>query len=365
MKKLIFKKFISDVLIFFITSILIMGLIVWTLQAVNYFDFVSEDGHGLKVYFAYTFLNFPKIIHRLLPFVFFISLFYTIVKYENNDELNIFWINGISKFRFVNIMIIFSVILMCFQIWLGSYLSPMSQLKARNLIKNSNVDFFTSLIREGKFINAVKGLTIFAEKKDVDNFSNIFIDDSSKGYSRMIYAKSGKILSDNKDKKFVLFNGKVINIDKTRINTFEFDQIDFNLQSFGSNSIIKPKIQEINSFQLLRCIFNKDINPPNECGQGDMINETKQELLKRFFKPIYILLITILSCYLFTSGKYNPKFNQIKRYLFLTIFFIILISETSLRYATSSNISLAIYFSTPILLFIFFYILTYLKINNV
>ena len=365
MKKLIFKNFISDVLIFFITSILIMGLIVWTLQAVNYFDFVSEDGHGLKVYFAYTFLNFPKIIHRLLPFVFFISLFYTIVKYENNDELNIFWINGISKFRFVNIMIIFSVILMCFQIWLGSYLSPVSQLKARNLIKNSNVDFFTSLIREGKFINAVKGLTIFAEKKDVNNFSNIFIDDSSKGYSRMIYAKSGKILSDNKDKKFVLFNGKVINIDKTRINTFEFDQIDFNLQSFGSNSIIKPKIQEINSFHLLRCTFNKDLKPPKECGQGDMINETKQELLKRFFKPIYILLITMLSCYLFTSGKYNPNFNQIKRYLFLTIFFIILISETSLRYATSSNISLVIYFLTPILLFTFFYILTYLRVNNV
>ena len=41
------------------------------------------------------------------------------------------------------------------------------------------------------------------------------------------------------------------------------------------------------------------------------------------------------------------------------------ISETSLRYATSSNISLVIYFSTPILLFTFFYILTYLRINNV
>jgi lipopolysaccharide export system permease protein len=365
MKKLIFKKFISDVLIFFITSILIMGLIVWTLQAVNYFDFVSEDGHGLKVYFAYTFLNFPKIIHRLLPFVFFISLFYTIIKYENNNELNIFWISGISKFKFVNIMIIFSIILMCFQIWLGSYLSPMAQLKARNLIKNSNVDFFTSLIREGKFINAVKGLTIFAEKKDVDNFSNIFIDDSTKGYSRMIYAKNGKILSDKKDKKFVLFNGKVINIDDARINTFEFDQIDFNLQSFGSNSIIRPKIQEINSLHLLRCLFDRNINIEKECGQNYMINETKQELLKRFFKPVYILLITILSCLLFTSGRYNPKFDQIKKYIFLITFFIILISETSLRYATSSNISLSIYFLTPILLFIFFYIFTYLKINNV
>ena len=58
----LFIKFISDVLNFFISSIIIMGLIVWTLQAVNYFDFVSEDGHGLKVYFTYTLLNFPKII---------------------------------------------------------------------------------------------------------------------------------------------------------------------------------------------------------------------------------------------------------------------------------------------------------------
>ena len=103
-------------------------------------------------------------------------------------------------------------------------------------------------------------------------------------------------------KRLVKSGAKVINIDKTRINTFEFDQIDFNLQSFGSHSIIRPKIQEINSFQLLRCIFNKDINPPNECGQGDMISETKQELLKRFFKPIYILLITILSCFLLTKN---------------------------------------------------------------
>jgi hypothetical protein len=53
-----------------------MGLIVWTMQAVNYFDFVSKDGHGLKVYFLYTFLNFPKIIHRIFHLYFFISILY-------------------------------------------------------------------------------------------------------------------------------------------------------------------------------------------------------------------------------------------------------------------------------------------------
>ena len=63
MKKLIFNKLYIDTASFFLTSLLIMSLIVWTLQAVNYFDFVTEDGHGLRVYFSYTLLNFPKIIN--------------------------------------------------------------------------------------------------------------------------------------------------------------------------------------------------------------------------------------------------------------------------------------------------------------
>ena len=182
--------------------------------------------------------------------MFFISLFYTIIKYELNNELNIFWINGISKIKFINTVLIFSITLMIIQVFLGSYLSPLSQLKARNLIKNSNVDFFTNLINEGKFINAVKGLTIFIENKEADNFSNIFIDDSTKEYSRMIYAKKGVLVSEKGNNKFVLFNGKVINSDKNRVNTFKFDQIDFSLEAFGSNSITKPKIQEITSLTL-------------------------------------------------------------------------------------------------------------------
>ena len=127
------------------------------------------------------------------------------------------------------------------------------------MLKNSNIDLFSSLIREGKFINAVEGLTIFIDKKNNDgSFSNIFLDDSSKSITKMIYAKNGKII-DNKNKKiFQLYNGKVINKDKEKVNTFEFDQIDFNLADYSSSTIMVPKIQEINSLTLLECsnLFN-------------------------------------------------------------------------------------------------------------
>ena len=367
MKKLIFKNFIYDLSIFFVFALLILGVIVLTLQAVNYFDYVSEEGHSLKIYFSYTFLHFPKIIHRILPFVFFISIFYTIIKYENNDELNIFWFNGISKFKFLNVIVLFSIIIMLIQIILGSHLSPNSQLKARKILKDSDIDFFTNLIREGKFVNVVKGLTIFAEKKDEKNFINIFIDDASKKNSRLIYASNGKIIAEKQNKKFVLYNGEVINIDEGRINIFKFDQIDFDLLSFGSNTIVRPKIQETSSQELINCVFNiKDINLiKNKINCSlDSLNNVKQELLKRLYKPIYIPLISIVSCLLLFSTKYSHEYNRNKKYIFLLIFFILVISETSLKYSTNSDISLLIYFLIPFVLIITFYNLMYIKIKN-
>ena len=60
MEKLIFKKIIKDVSLFLFISIMCVATIVWIIQAVNYLDLVSEDGHSLKVYFAYTLFHCQK-----------------------------------------------------------------------------------------------------------------------------------------------------------------------------------------------------------------------------------------------------------------------------------------------------------------
>ena len=62
--------------------------------------FCIEDGHSFKVYLYYTFLSFPKIFSRLLLLFFFISIFYTILRYEEKNELVILWTNGIKKKNF-------------------------------------------------------------------------------------------------------------------------------------------------------------------------------------------------------------------------------------------------------------------------
>ena len=94
MKKIIFKNFLRETTIFFLLSCSSVALIVWVIQAVNYLGFVTEDGHGFKIYFLYTLLSLPKIFNEILPFMFFFSVFFTLVKYEDQNQMLIFQHSG-------------------------------------------------------------------------------------------------------------------------------------------------------------------------------------------------------------------------------------------------------------------------------
>ena len=121
MKKLIFRKINKDTTYLFLLLCLSLGLIVWTIQAVNYLDYVTQDGHGLRTYFLYSIYNFPKIIHRLIPFIFFITLFLILTNYETKNELLIFWTHGVTKIKFANKIIYISIILFIIQIFIGGF----------------------------------------------------------------------------------------------------------------------------------------------------------------------------------------------------------------------------------------------------
>ena len=362
MKKIIFKKFNFNTSKFFLTTLLIFGVIVWTLQAVNYFDYVTEDGHGLITYFKFTALNFPKILNRLVPFVFFISLFYMIISYELRNELNIFWINGVTKIEFLNNIISFSIFLMIFQLILGAYISPNSQLKSREYLKNSNIDFFTALIKPGKFINVVKDLTIFINEGNSDGtFNNIFIEDTRVG-SRIIFAKKGVIINSEDNKRFVLFNGKIVNNDNST-NIFDFQQIDINLKNINSKTIITPKIQEISSTYLLKCkiSFYKNINL-NNCNKM-LSKDIRQELFKRIIKPIYIPVIAIICSYLIIKSASSKTYNKNKYQIFFFAFIFLVFSEVSVKYSSSSDNLLLIFTLFPMLIFIISYFIFLKKIK--
>jgi lipopolysaccharide export system permease protein len=359
MKKKIFRKILFDINNFFLIVLLSVALIIWVIQAVNFLDYVSEDGHGFYVYFSFTLLNFPRIIGSILPFILFISIFYTFVKYENNNELLIFWTNGITKEEFAKFIVKFSLLYLIFQMLLTSVIIPKSQNMARSFIRASTIDFFPSLIKEKEFIDTVENLTIFIEKKNEDGkMFNIFLKDKlTDDRSQIIYAKEGTI-NINEDLTYMLLkNGKIINIEEEKMISLSFEQIQFDLSNYTTKTTTWPKIQEHSTFALLSCMVNtlskKIILEENfylRCTK-DFYKEVVEEFLKRIYLPVFIPIISLIACFITLKSKENYGYSKFKLLLFIIGIVIILVSVLSLGLANLNQWAFLSFLLIPIIIY--------------
>ncbi len=366
MEKIIFRKFLYDLISFFFIVTLSLSLITWIIQSVNYLDFISKDGHGFKVYFSFIALNFPKIFSSLIIFSYFVSILYIINKYQSNNEILIFWTNGISKMKFVNFIIKISIFFTIIQIITSYYLIPKTQDYSRDFIRNSNIDLFSSLITEKKFIDTVKDFTIFVERIDEQgNMTNIYLKDSvNKTNTQIISAKSGRIIEKGSEKYLYLTYGQILDITNNSLEDskiIKFNNTTFNLSNFKTKSTTFPKLQELNSNVLIFCvnhfIFGSKDNyslPYFHCSLKSAVKGAK-EIFDRSVKQLYILIIGAVASMLVFANERNPNYSKNRILIFFIGLLLIVFSELNSHFIGLSIIKNIFVILFPSITFIIAY----------
>ena len=363
MKKKIFKKLYTEIFVFFLLTLFTLSAIIWILQAVNFLDIVSEDGHSIATYFKYSSLNLAKILNKTFLLSFFLSLFYIFVIYEEKNQLLIYWSNSVTKINFLNKIIIFSLILTIISLILSFLIVPYTQDKARSYIRSSNLDFFPSLIKPRKFIDTVEDLTVFIDKKKNQKIENIILKDTSNSNNvQIIIAKKGQIINNEENKFLVLNEGKIISTNlKKRSTIFDFKETIFDLGKYQTKTTTSTKIQEINSLDIFLClksIINQESRKfKNFSCQKDIKKELSQEFYKRVYLPFYILLITIIVSFLILSSHFEMNYRLKKIKIFLIGISMVVFSEISVNFISENNFyNLIVLITLPILISIFYLI---------
>jgi len=379
MKKILFRKLLIDCFVFFFICLVSLSVIIWVFQAVNYLDLMIEDGKDHLTYLTFTILNFPKIFTKILPFSIFFGFLFIISKYELNNELMIFWNFGVNKINLINFFLIFSIFILMAHIVLTAIIVPVTQKQARTLIKNSNVNILNSFIKEKKFIDTVKGLTIYVEGKDKDGIlKNIYLKKQSDSQNFQItYSKTGKFENINNSNNLLLYNGETINFFGDNITNFSFSKSNFNLENLETNSITHSKTQELSTVDLINCakyFFNIDEKLINDqlikidnCTKANLINIYK-ELYKRFIIPIYTPVLIMTSLMLIIYSKENINYIKYRNILFVLGLGVIIFSETTLRFVGENliinlNLILIPFLILMLFYFIYFYQFTFRKMK--
>ena len=178
------------------------------------------------------------------------------------------------------------------QLIFTSIINPTLLNLSRSILKNSELQFIPSLMKEKEFNDTVEGLTIFVDKKDANQiYHNIFIQDDGKilssvgNTSSTIFAKRGYISND--EKTLVLHNGNIQNLKKNgSVNIVKFNKTILNLSGISTKSISEPKLQETSSIKIIRCLKDKDVNIQNCKQNKKALMNIRIETNKRFVMPI-------------------------------------------------------------------------------
>ena len=375
MKKILFRKFLIDYLTFFFMSLTAVSIIIWVFQSVNYLDIIIEDGRDYLVYLKYCLYALPKIVSKLIPFAAFFSLSYIIVKYENNNELIIFWNFGVNKIILINFFILIAFALLIIQFFLTIFLVPKTQDLARTLFRNSEVSFLENFIKEKKFNDIIKDLTIHTDSKNSKNImNNIYLKRNFNGNENfeITYAKKGEFKTVGEVQILTLYNGESISGNMKNLTNFNFSKTDIVLKDLSSDVMKVIKTQENSSKDLMICVLNlrqnnskglllnKKINVQN-CNLQNL-KDIFRELYKRVIAPTYIVVLILIASLLVMKSKENIGYNKFKILIFILGFSILVFSEISLRFINNSlekNYYLILF---PVLLFLSIY--TYIRIIN-
>jgi len=374
LKNKIYKYLSNEILKSFITILFTFTAIAWVARAVNFLDFMVADGFSASVYFKYSVLNITTIMTRFIPLAFLLSLIFSVVKFEKQQELLILWTSGLNKIKIANIFILIAFFLTIFQLILSLFINPYLLNKSRSLLTNTDEFEIGTILKSNDFSDNFKGITFYISKKNTDNeLIDIFIKDTSGSLGSIIgeldesknltiLAKKG-FVSNN---KLVLFDGMMQSLNKkNEFKNIQFERTELSLFDLSTRIIKKPKVQETLSSTLLECVLNKNNNLKiNNCTEENYKSVAVENLSRRLGVPLYIPLISIIVSFLLIYKK-EKRFIFLKKYiLFILSFFMLVFAEILLKY-TGYSLSITIsYFILPVVMSAILYIYLIKKITS-
>ena len=197
----------------------------------------------------------------------------------------------------------------------------------------------------------------------------IYIKENLKnGINKIIIAGKGELKQNDDGYNFQLYDGKIINLDKSGNFNLGFAETTYKLSDINFKTRKGRKLSETKSTFLFHCL-KKYINNRKDnsirCGNKNsfLIKDIYEEIYKRVINPAYIIILSLVSSLTILKTKIIKLEKFIKFLIFFFGFLIIVMSELTYKFINYSIEYEIISLSLPIILIFIFYCYILIKTN--
>ena len=321
--KYIFRQ-LSLIFVFFL---FIFTLIFWINKAVSLFDRLIADGHSSSLLFQFALLSLPSTTTTVFPLACFASVIFVTNRLRNDCELTVLQSAGLSPWRMNKPYLIFGLLGMLILGVFTTFVVPNTAKILHEKQKELDSSVSARLLKEGKFIHPLKGVTFYIQEIESDGtLLNVFLNDRRNKDEFLTYTATRAFLAKDENKTVLYMeNGLIQTVGNLRndLSTIEFKSVSIDL----SNALEKKEnntthLSHVSTWLLIN--NKREVASVTKASYGSIV----LELHNRIHRPMFFLVAAILGFSTLLMGNYN-RFGFGKQIaLAISIIIVIKITES-------------------------------------
>lgn len=297
----IFRQILGPFLFF----VLVFTGVIWLTQSLRVIDTVVNNGQSARVFLEFTALLLPLVLSIVLPVAAFAAVLYAINRLFGDSEITVMLAAGLSGMSLLRPVAAFSSLVMLIVFSITLYLMPTAQREMRDRISEIRGDVAAAFVREGTFLNPMKGVTIYLrETGGVGEMFGIFVHDERDPDQVTTYtAERALLVRDRGQTRLVMFRGLAQSV-RTPITddlaVLRFERLSYNLSQLdGPGGVRLRKPSEMYLPELL------SVTPEQAAPRG--VGEYRAEAHEALSAPLYVLAMPLLAVAFIISAGFKRQ----------------------------------------------------------
>jgi lipopolysaccharide export system permease protein len=227
-------RYIFKQMLYWTVSIAISLIgIVWLSQALKLIELLVNKGAPFNQFFVLTALSIPLWLILALPISGLVATILVLNQLQQDREITAMHAVGLSNFSIARAPLILGAILTLVMYINSAFLLPLTFSGYKSILNKIRTSTPIVILQEGVFTDIIKGLTIFAEKRQGQTrFGNIFVYDTrEEGKIIEVIAESGDVDITATPPRLRFYNGirSEYALSDTQTAVLEFESYELSL----------------------------------------------------------------------------------------------------------------------------------------
>ncbi|MEO1292126.1 MAG: LptF/LptG family permease [Pseudomonadota bacterium] len=214
----------------------VLAGVIWLTQAVVLIDVVLSAGQSIVRLFELSLLILPRVLGMVVPLSAFAATLFAINKLYSEAELVVMMMAGQGPLALARPVALFATVIAIATLIFTNFLAPRGELELERTRQALRAEFANALIREGRFLYPVDGLTVFI--RDVGNngqMEGLFLHDERDPSQPVTYtAERARFIRVGDEARLVMSRGVALSyVSRDQmLARVQFDQFTYDLTEF-------------------------------------------------------------------------------------------------------------------------------------